>query len=410
MIRPELVAPAGTLEKAEAAFIYGADAVYLGGTEFSLRAYAGNFTSQQLAEVLLMARARGKKVYVAVNFLAHNEDIGRLAAYLEYLDTLGVDGIIVSDLGVMELASRYAPGIPVTISTQASVANYVTARVYQDMGAKRIVLARELTLQEIAEIRDRVTVELEVFVHGAMCVAYSGRCLLSSFMTGRSGNRGECAHPCRYQYRLVEEKRPGEYFPIEEDDRGTYILNSRDLCLVEHIPELVKAGVNAFKIEGRMKSAHYVATTSRVYREAIQAAVEGRSGDLAAWRAELGKVGTRPYTTGFLLGPPQEGQDVYKDFKPSREAFCGIVRKYDPERRMALVEQRAPFGREDVVEFLRPEKPGFSMKVEILYDLELEPVERARHAQQLVWLPVPEPLDYFTILRRLPGAVGGGSR
>ena len=401
--KPELVAPAGNLEKAEAAFIYGADAVYLGGTEFSLRALADNFTHEQMETVVEMAHQQGKKVYVTVNIIAHNHDLPRLPAYLQELEKLGVDGLIVSDLGVMRMAVEYAPSLPITVSTQASVANYAAARAYRDLGARRIVLAREVSWDGIKEICEKADVEVEVFIHGAMCVSYSGRCLLSSFMTGRSGNRGECAHPCRYRYYLREEKRPGEYFPIMEDERGTYILNSRDLYLLDHVAGLMEVGVDAFKIEGRMKSVHYVATTTRVYRQAIDAAAAGRSeagkGD---GHEELGKIATRPYTTGFLLGPPQPGQDVDKDKRALPVAFCGIVREYAPARGMALVEQRNPFGPGDMVEFLFPDgTPTWRYEIKNLYDMEMNPVDRARHAQQLVWLPVSIPLPYFTLLRRV---------
>ncbi len=405
--KPELVAPAGDMEKAEAAFLYGADAVYVGGKEFSLRAQAGNFSDEEMVRLVDMARARGKRVYVAVNILAHNRDLDRLPAYLALLQELKVDGIILTDPGVLELAGKYAPDVPITISTQASVANVLAARFYESLGVKRIVLARELTLEEMREIRENVRVELEVFVHGAMCVAYSGRCLLSSFMTGRSSNRGECAHPCRYQYFLREEKRPGEYFPIEEDDRGTYILNSKDLCLIEHIPELVEMGIDALKIEGRMKSPHYVATAAQVYRQAVEAAVNGCPGrDVAKWKEELNKIANRPYTTGFLFGPPIDGQDVFKEFRPPGVAFCGIVRDYRSDKSLALIEQRAPFGVGDVIEFLQPRRGLYRMRVEEMFDTEMCRVDRARHAQQLLWLPVGEEVEYFAIVRRYEPGCG----
>ena len=252
--QPELLLPAGDLEKLYTAFLFGADAVYVGGQEFSLRAHAGNFDLAQLKEGLEFAHSLGKKVYVAVIIIAHNQHLKGLAAYLEKLAELAVDGLIISDPGVMKLAQFYAPLLPLTVSTQANVSNYESAAVFKDLGAERIVLARELSLEEIAAIKNRAGVEIEVFIHGAMCVSYSGRCLLSSYMTGRSANQGSCAHPCRYRYFLQEEKRPGQFFPIEEDEKGTYILNSRDLCLLEYIPRLIEAGVDAFKVEGRMKS------------------------------------------------------------------------------------------------------------------------------------------------------------
>lgn len=269
MNKPELVMPAGDLEKLHTALLFGADAVYAGGKEFSLRAHAGNLTLQEINEGLIFAHALGKKIYVTVNILAHNRDLKGLPPYLESLQELGVDGLIISDPGVLGMARRYAPQIPITISTQANVSNYESASFYKDLGAKRIVLARELTLEEIIEIKKRTGIEVEMFVHGAMCVSYSGRCLLSYYMTGRNANEGACAHPCRYRYQLQEEKRPGEYFPIEEDERGSYILNSRDLCLLQHLPRLIEAGIDAFKLEGRMKSPLYVAVVGQVYRQAI---------------------------------------------------------------------------------------------------------------------------------------------
>ncbi|MEN6351048.1 MAG: peptidase U32 family protein, partial [Syntrophomonas sp.] len=298
MNSPELVMPAGSLEKLKTALLFGADAVYLGGTEFSLRAYAGNFSLPQLIEGLKFTRRYGKKAYITVNVLARNQDIEKLPPYLEKLAELKAEGLIISDPGVLRLARKYSPEIPVTISTQANVSNYEAAAFYRDLGAKRIVLARELSLPEIQEIKAKVDVEIEVFIHGAMCVSYSGRCLLSHYMTGRSANRGACAHPCRYRYSLMEEKRPGEYFVLEEDEKGSYILNSRDLCLLEFIPVLIAAGVDAFKVEGRMKSPLYVASVASVYRQAIDSWIDKGEdhyrNELARWMKELKKTATRP--------------------------------------------------------------------------------------------------------------------
>jgi putative protease len=302
---PELVLPAGDLEKLHTAINFGADAVYAGGRNYSLRAYAGNLGRDDLQAGVNWAHQKGKRVYITVNIFAHNQDLRDMPSYLEELEQIGVDGLIISDPGVIRMAHRYAPDIPITISTQANVTNYESAAFYHELGAKRIVAARELSLEEIRAIKERVGIEIEVFVHGAMCMSYSGRCLLSSFMTGRSANQGACAHPCRYQYALVEEKRPGEYFPFHEDERGSYILNSRDLCLLEQIPRLAEAGVDAFKIEGRMKSPLYLATVARVYREALDAYGEGTFADtrkIDKWLSQLTAVATRPFTTGFLDG------------------------------------------------------------------------------------------------------------
>ncbi|MDD4803098.1 MAG: U32 family peptidase, partial [Syntrophomonas sp.] len=335
MNKPELVLPAGDLEKLKTSLLFGADAVYMGGKSFNLRAYAGNLTMPEIAAGLEYAHKLGKRVYITVNILAHNRDINDLPPYLEELGQLGVDGLIISDLGVLRLATKYAPGIPVTISTQANVSNYESAAYYQDLGAVRVVLARELTLDEIAEIKRRVEIELEVFVHGAMCVSYSGRCLLSHYMTGRNANQGACAHPCRYRYSVVEEKRPGEYYAVEEDQRGSYIFNSRDLCLLQYLPRLTDIGVNAFKVEGRMKSPLYAASVARVYRQAIDVyADKGRSGlesVMMAGMEELWSVATRPFTNGFIEGEALEIQDINRQAVPSRCDFCGIVKGYNPE-------------------------------------------------------------------------------
>ncbi|MCR4400404.1 MAG: U32 family peptidase [Syntrophomonadaceae bacterium] len=408
MVQPELVAPAGTLEKAEAAFAFGADAVYLGGTEFSLRAAAGNLDAHDLGEAVALAHGLGKRVYVTVNALAHTRDLQRLPAFLESLAALRVDSIIVADLGVMALARRYAPEVPITVSTQASVTNAEAARVYRELGARRVVLAREATLEDIADIAAGAGVEVEVFVHGAMCIAYSGRCLLSSAMTGRSGNRGECAHPCRYRYALVEEQRPGEYYPLEEDGRGSYLLNSRDLCLLDRLEALSNAGVRALKIEGRMKSLHYVATVTRVYRQALDALAAGQTTSRRnEWWEELHKVATRPFTEGFLWGTPAQGQDLRKEEKRLPVAFAGIVRDYDGERGLALVEQRGNFGVGDLLELLPPGEAALTrLRLRELYDMDLRPLPRARHAQQLVWAPLPGPLPPFTLVRRVVEAHG----
>ncbi len=404
MKSPELVLPAGDLEKLKTACLFGADAIYLGGQQYSLRAYAGNFSLEEIKLGLEFARPRQKKVYVAVNVLARNSDLNPLPGYLESLAELGVDGLIVSDPGVMKMAGRYAPMLPITISTQASVSNYQSAQFYRDLGAKRIVLARELSLDEIIQIKQRVDIEIEIFIHGAMCVSYSGRCLLSHYMVGRSGNRGECAHPCRYSYRLLEEKRPGEYFPIHEDEKGSYILNSRDLCLIEYLPGLMAGGIDAFKIEGRMKSPLYVASTAATYRKAIdQFATQGREftrAELDAWIRELSGTATRPFTNGFIEGESPLLQDIHKDLPPGRIDFCGVVKGYNQEQGRLEIEQRANFGLGEAMELMVPGQGIRPLELSAMFDIEGLPLERARHAKQRVFIPYPEFCPEHSILRR----------
>jgi putative protease len=428
---PELVLPAGNLEKLKTAILFGADAVYLGGKEFSLRAYADNFTLEEINDGLTFARRYNKKVYVTVNILAHNRDLQQLPAYLEKLEEIQVDGLIISDPGIIKLSQRYAPSLPLTLSTQASVSNYEAAAFYRDLGVKRIVLARELSLEEIQEIKERVDIEIEMFIHGAMCVSYSGRCLLSHYMTGRSANYGACAHPCRYRYALVEEKRPGQYYPIEEDQRGSYILNSRDLCLLEYVPQLMDIGIDAFKVEGRMKSPLYVAGVASVYRQAINRHAGRRerlslekgekshtslvdvvrreefaSDELNRWMEELTKTATRPFTNGFIESAISLGtvpgliQDIDKEEKQERADFCGIVRGYNSAKNMLQVEQRSNFGPGDPLQLMVPGGEILPLNLQELYDEEFNFIDRARHARQTVYIPYPDPLGEYTILRR----------
>ncbi|SHF02422.1 putative protease [Desulfofundulus australicus DSM 11792] len=400
---PELLAPAGDLEKLKAAVVFGADAVYLGGKQFSLRERAGNFTLEEIAAGVEFAHARGVKVYVTVNIFARNRDLDDLPIYLKQLEQIGVDAVIVSDPGVLTLVRETAPGLPVHLSTQANTTNWKAARFWQEQGVSRIILARELGLEEIREIRRQVTVPLEIFVHGAMCISYSGRCLLSSYMTGRDANRGDCAQACRWRYALVEEKRPGEYFPLEEDSRGTYILSSRDLCLLEYIPQLVEAGINSLKIEGRVKSIHYVATVVSVYRQALDAyrADPGRYRVRNRWLEELGKVSHREYTTGFFAGPPvRAAQGAVDSIYLRPYTFTGVVREYDPARGLALVEQRNRFARGEVLEVLLPGGETFSFTVTGLYDENMDPVDAAPHPRQRVFLSLPRPVLPWSLLRR----------
>ncbi|NLB51314.1 MAG: U32 family peptidase [Syntrophomonadaceae bacterium] len=404
MPQPELLLPAGDGEKLRTALSFGADSVYIGGKEFSLRAYAGNFTLEEIQEGLSFARPLHKKVITAVNIIAHNNDLAAMPSYLERLAALQVDGLIISDLGVLRLAQKYASDLPITISTQANVTNYETAAFYRELGAKRIVLARELNIDEIADIKMKTGIEIEVFVHGAMCVSYSGRCLLSHYMTGRSANLGACAHPCRYRYSLVEEKRPDEYYPIDEDERGSYILNSRDLCLIEFIPQLIEAGVDAFKVEGRMKSPLYIASVARVYRNAIDTYLENKkaytSEQLKTWMNELRKTATRPFTNGFIEGESELIQAINGEKMPGRDHFCGIVRNYRGEIQMAEVEQRANFGPGENLELLLPDGSTVDLDLQHLYDIDMQEIDRARHPQQLVLLPLKQEIPPYSILRR----------
>jgi putative protease len=403
---PELLMPGGDLEKLKTGLLFGGDAIYAGGREFSLRAYADNFDLPALAQGISFAHNLGKKVYVTVNILAHNRHLQELPAFLLQLGELAADGLIISDPGVMKLAGQYVPHIPITVSTQANVSNYESAAVFRDLGARRIVLARELTLAEIAAIKERAGVEIEVFIHGAMCVSYSGRCLLSYYMAGRSANQGACAHPCRYRYALQEEKRSGQYFPIEEDEHGSYILNSRDLCLLEYIPRLIEAGVDAFKIEGRMKSPLYVAVTGHIYRQAIDVWLQSRRPYpqelLESWRRELQGVATRPYTDGFIMGPDPNLQDVGKtDPFDYHLEFCGIVKGYDTARGWLEIEQRANFGPGDELQVMIPHQPIMSLQCGEIYDENGLPLDRARHARQRVWVPHPFAVATNSILRRI---------
>lgn len=334
MRKPELLAPAGDLEKLKIAVLYGADAVYMAGESFSLRAGAGNFTVEEMKEGIDFAHSHGAKCHLAVNIFAHNEDIEPLMDYLNMVRDMGFDAFIAADPGVIDMIFEVIPDAEVHLSTQANMTNYRTAAFWYNRGVKRLVLARELTLQEIIKVKEKIPedMELEAFVHGAMCISYSGRCLLSNFMIERDSNRGMCAHPCRWKYSLVEEQRPGQYYPVEEDERGTYILNSKDLCLIEHIPELIEAGISSFKIEGRMKSVFYVATVVSAYRRAIDAYCgnpESYRFD-PKWMEEVCKVSHREFTTGFYFNQPSNLDQNYRTSAYTRDySFTGLVKDYD---------------------------------------------------------------------------------
>lgn len=386
---PELLAPAGNMEKAIVAMEYGADAIYLAGKAFGMRAKAGNFSQEELQEVLALAHVRGVKVYVTVNIFAHNDEIDLLPAYLEELEALGVDGIIVADVGVFSLARRHAPNTPVHLSTQANTVNYQAARFWGDVGFSRLVLARELTREEIARVRQETNVELEVFVHGAMCVAYSGRCLLSNVLTGRDANRGECAQSCRWRYAVVEETRPGEYMPIEEDEGGTHIFNSKDLRLLEYIPDLVQAGVDSLKIEGRMKSAYYVATVVRAYRQALDLYAQDPENYQLPMELleELDKVSHRPYWSGFFV---PTGAGIHRPTGSYIRSYdvVGVVEGYDDQRGEAVVgvRNRLPVGSE--VEIMQPRGPITTAVVSRLTRVEPEEELEEAHANFKVRIPM----------------------
>ncbi|WP_415929469.1 peptidase U32 family protein [Zhenpiania hominis] len=405
MDKIELLAPAGDLEKLKTAVDYGADAVYFGGELFSLRAGAGNLTIPQIEEGIAYAHARNVRCYLTLNIFAHNEDILPLEDYLIKIKALDIDAFIVSDPGIMLMIREVMPQAEIHLSTQANMTNYKTARFWQQQGVKRIVLARELTFEEIRLLRQKLPeeMELEAFVQGAMCISYSGRCLLSNFMIERDANRGQCAHPCRWKYALVEEQRPGEYYPVEEDERGTYILNSRDLCMIDHIPELVSAGIASAKIEGRMKSSFYVATVVGAYRRAIDAyyADPERYAFREEWMRELKKVSHREFTTGFYFNQPTNKDQNYQTSAYTREyQFIGVVRSYDPDTKMAVVEQRNKMTVGEEIEVFGPYTDYFSQKLEVLLDEEGNPIESAPHPQQILHIKMERPVSENFMLRK----------
>lgn len=401
MIKPELLAPAGSLEKLKTAINFGADAVYLGGNKLNLRAFANNFTNEELKEGIEFAHSRGKKVYVTLNVFPHNEDLDGLEEYLIELYEIGADAVIVSDPGIIMTAREVAPNLELHLSTQANSVNWRTCVFWHKMGVKRIVLARELSLEEIKEIRAKVpdTLELEVFVHGSMCMSYSGRCLLSNYMTGRDANRGECAQPCRYKYHLVEEKREGEYYPIMEDDNGTYIMNSKDLCMIEHIPELMDTGVVSFKIEGRMKSAYYVATVAKAYREAIDEYMKDPLGYKfkEKWLEDLDKPSHRKYYTGFYFD--EENKQVQESSAYIRKYdIVGVVKNFDTSTNTATIEQRNKVFEDDIVEVLRPVGDNIEVTLKNMKDSKGQEIPSAPSAQMLFTVTVDEELRENDIL------------
>lgn len=393
----ELLAPAGDLEKLRIAIDYGADAVYCGGEQFSLRTASRNFTIEELAEGLDYAHKKGKKVYLTLNIFAHNEDLPDFYTYMDEIKDLPIDAFLISDPGILQWMRENRPDAELHLSTQANTTNKLSALYWHKQGVKRIVLARELSLKEIAEIRSETpdTLELETFVHGAMCISYSGRCLLSNYLAGRDANRGACAHPCRWSYNLVEEKRPGEYYPVVEDYRGTYILNSKDLCMIQHLPALINAGVNSLKIEGRVKSVFYVATVTDAYRKAIDAYLEEGEDWFCreSWLEEVGKASHRHFTTGFYFGKPGEEDQNYKSSQYIREyEFTGIVKDYDERTQLATVEQRNKMSLGDKIEFFGPGIEPFVQTLEYMTDEDGMLLESAPHAQQILKIRTIRPV------------------
>lgn len=403
MKKPELLAPAGNMEKLKMALLYGADAVYLGGKAFGLRAFGGNFTNEELQEAVDFAHKLGKKIYVTVNIFPHNSDIAKLPAYLTFLNEIKVDAILVADLGVFTLAKEYAPDVELHISTQANNTNWAAVNAWAELGASRVVLAREMSLEEVKEIREKCSVELEMFVHGAMCISYSGRCLMSNYLTGRDANRGSCAQPCRWNYALVEEKRPGQYFPVLEDERGTYIFNSKDMCLLPYLPDVIASGVDSLKIEGRMKSVHYAASVVKAYREAIDSyfAAPEQFEVKKEWVEELDKVSHRAYTTGFYYGRPTEKDQIYGTSSYTQTSdFVGLVLDYDEKTGFATVEQRNNMKVGQEIEIFQPHLAGYRQILQEMYNDEREAIQVAPHPQQIVKIRMDRPVEPYGILRR----------
>ena len=395
--KPELLAPAGDWEKLQMAVLYGADAVYLAGTSFGMRSFAGTFSDEELPRAVDFAHRHGVKVHATVNTMPRSGEVDRLPEHLEKLNDAGVDALILADLGAFTLAGKYAPRCQRHISTQQSIANYACAQAWFDLGAQRVVLARELGMDEIREIRRRVdpALELETFCHGAMCVSYSGRCLLSNYMTGRDSNRGACAQPCRYQYALMEEKRPGEYFPVFEDEKGTYIMNSRDMCMIDHLDDLMDAGVDCLKIEGRAKSAYYAAIVTGAYRHVLDDVAAGRPVD-PVWRDEVEHVSHRHYSTGFFYGQP--GQ-FYEDARYIRDwQICAVVMGCTPEG-LATLSLRNKFAAGDAVEVVGPDTKPFTMTAPMMTDSQGLPLTEPKTPQMVFTMQLPHPVPPMSFVR-----------
>ena len=399
--KPELLAPAGNMEKLHMALLYGADAVYLGGKMFGLRAFASNFSLAEMDEAVAFAHSLHKKVYVTVNIFAHNEDINNLPDYLRNLQAIGVDALLISDFGVWSVAREIIPEMPLHVSTQANTTNWAAVKAWENLGASRVVLARELSFTEMKEIGSKTEVELEAFVHGAMCISYSGRCWLSSYLTGRDGNRGACAQVCRWEFNLTEKNRPGEAYDVAGDEQGTYIMNSKDLCLLPYLPQLMEAGICSFKIEGRMKSAHYAASVVSVYRRAIDACWRDPQHYTVKqeWLDELEKVSHRPYTTGFALGKPDATAQVYttSSYLQTHE-FVGLVRDWDNGR--LTVEQRNHMKEGETLEVFCPDGSLRTLVLKEMRNQDGEPIVAAQHPQMVFTCRAAESIPESSILRR----------
>lgn len=405
IVKPELLAPAGNLEKLKTALTYGADAVYIGGEEFSLRVAADNFTNDEIRQGVEFAKSRDKKVYLTANIIPHNNDIDEYEKFLREVKDIGIDAVILSDLGMFDITREIAPELDIHVSTQANNVNYRSARKWYEMGAKRVILAREMSLDEISEIRERTdsNLELEAFVHGAMCISYSGRCLLSNYMSGRDSNQGACAHPCRWKYYLMEEQRPGEYMPVYENERGTFIYNSKDLCMIEHIDKLVECGLSSFKIEGRVKSEFYVATVIAAYRQAIDSYIADPQNwkFKQEWYDELKKVSHRDYTTGFYFGKPGGSEQHYASSSYIRNYdMVGTVDDFDEKSMTAKVVQKNRFFVGDEVEFLCPDGSFFTQKINEIIDENGNSIEVANRPQSIVFIKTDKKAEKSSFMRK----------
>jgi len=415
MKKPELLVPSSSLEVLKEAVIFGADAVYIGGEAFGLRAKAKNFSPEEMAEGIAFAHAHGKKVHVTANILAHNDDLKGAYEYFEELSKIGPDALIISDPGMFTIAKEKCPNVEIHVSTQANNTNYMTYNFWHKLGAKRVVSARELSLKEIKTIRENIPedMEIESFIHGAMCISYSGRCLLSSFLAGRDANKGECTHPCRWKYSLMEEERPGEYFPVFENERGTYIFNSKDLCMIEYIPQMIDAGINSFKIEGRMKTALYVATVARTYRKAIDDYFESPElyqKNMDWYKEEISKCTYRQFTTGFYFGKPDSNTQIYDSNTYVNEyIYLGLVEDVKEEiilkdgskkqGNFSLITQRNKFSVGDEIEIMKPDGRNILSKVKSLTTKEGEAVESAPHPKQELYVELEDKTNEYDLLR-----------